>query len=646
MDDRKSYSAFAGKVRKVTCCQNDKSRNLERSRREDLLNKLKNMRLKYSPDVCNENVCITECSSRKFVKPKKMSYLDRSTNSCSERTMMNMGNPGRVSYKEALLYSRRNEVSNCSIGSTRLSNKVDCNCYDQRQGKHCWRPYFEKFHANKKGPCESRVNWNCTNLSCESLVVNHSPRTNIDNIYNNKKKNPRSFKNRTFKDFSHCQCSSESSCSEDLEKQTRALQKNRIKILDETKRVRDKASEDKIFECCCGDDEKLKANCSFFCRCPGYREHSYSSENSIDFLAKSGQPKNKDSKYKSSNENDYCYTDEERTEYNIRSLNCEKSKSGNSSQNNEDNVQSDFQRNINSTNNIRLQDLTPDLPLPGHWTKCGEHLTTVANEYRLLSDKLKSIQTLAEDKSSNKNTGEKFTRNYSSGKEFTFEVKPAEKASMQKSERSSCECKECPLLSKTWERIRSWGNGKESKILKSYNSLIKSKYLENAFLNKKIDRQCSQGSIKCQETFKLSPTEKTSNQKSKSHSKSLEKKELNLHKMKSYHDRHDFEKKMSKDKKIKNKPECNINFPRIVKPGGESCKVNLKKILVYPPHGEQGPPLTLYKKFSNIDCRIKGDVTKGFRYKVTYKQKFMSPIWHPDNGTSPFRKKKNTTGYG
>lgn len=392
----------------------------------------------------------------------------------------------------------------------------------------------------------------------------------------------------------------------------------------------------------------MKEGCPYFCRCPGYRADSYYSENSIDFRAKSGQPKSKDLKYKFSKEDHDCYTDEEEKEYNCRSLNCEEYKSGNSSQNDEDNVQSDFRRNIESKNNIRLQDLTPDLPLPDHWTKCGEHLTTVANEYRLLSDKLKSMQSLAEDESSNKNTGEKFTRTYPSGKEFTFEVKPAEEPSMRKSKGSCCECKECPLLSKTWGNMKSWGNGKESKILKSYNSLMKSKYLENASLNKKIDRQYSQRSIKCQETFKLSPTEKTPNQKSNNHFKGSEKKELNLHKMKSDHDRHDFEKKMSKDEKIKNKkkPESDINFPRIVKPGGESCKVNLRKILIYPPHGERGPPLTLYKKFSNIDCRIKGDATKGFRYNVTYKQKFVSQIWHPDDGASPFQKKENTTDYG
>ncbi|XP_018366808.1 PREDICTED: uncharacterized protein LOC108763561 [Trachymyrmex cornetzi] len=56
---------------------------------------------------------------------------------------------------------------------------------------------------------------------------------------------------------------------------------------------------------------------------------------------------------------------------------------------------------------------------------------------------------------------------------------------------------------------------------------------------------------------------------------------------------------------------------------------NLEKIFIYPPRGENGPPLTLYKRSSNISCRVKGDVDTGFRYSVTYVQKFVSPTWMP-----------------
>jgi len=56
---------------------------------------------------------------------------------------------------------------------------------------------------------------------------------------------------------------------------------------------------------------------------------------------------------------------------------------------------------------------------------------------------------------------------------------------------------------------------------------------------------------------------------------------------------------------------------------------NLEKIFIYPPRGENGPPLTLYKRSSNISCRVKGDADTGFHYSVTYVQKFVSPTWMP-----------------
>lgn len=66
---------------------------------------------------------------------------------------------------------------------------------------------------------------------------------------------------------------------------------------------------------------------------------------------------------------------------------------------------------------------------------------------------------------------------------------------------------------------------------------------------------------------------------------------------------------------------------RVVKPKDAYGKTNLKKILVYPPRGESGPPLTLYKNTSNIDCSVRGNTRDGFQYTVTYIQKFASPVW-------------------
>lgn len=67
---------------------------------------------------------------------------------------------------------------------------------------------------------------------------------------------------------------------------------------------------------------------------------------------------------------------------------------------------------------------------------------------------------------------------------------------------------------------------------------------------------------------------------------------------------------------------------RLARPKYDRTK--LEKILIYPPQGETGLPLTLYKKSSNINCRVKGEANAGFRYTVTYVQKFVSPLWTPD----------------
>jgi len=76
------------------------------------------------------------------------------------------------------------------------------------------------------------------------------------------------------------------------------------------------------------------------------------------------------------------------------------------------------------------------------------------------------------------------------------------------------------------------------------------------------------------------------------------------------------------------RPGMNPTTMRLGRPRYDRS-TNLERILVYPPRGEVGPPLTLYKGSSNIDCRVKGDADTGFRYSVTYVQKFVSPTWMP-----------------
>lgn len=80
---------------------------------------------------------------------------------------------------------------------------------------------------------------------------------------------------------------------------------------------------------------------------------------------------------------------------------------------------------------------------------------------------------------------------------------------------------------------------------------------------------------------------------------------------------------------------------RLEKPKRSHSGANLEQILIYPPREKDGPPLTLYKRSSNISCRVKGDADTGFRYSVTYVQKFVSPTWIPSLSTEVFSREAN-----
>lgn len=403
-----------------------------------------------------------------------------------------------------------------------------------------------------------------------------------------------------------------------------------------------------MYNCCCADEEKVKAGCSYYCRCPGYRENTDNYESYSDF-----EPRYSATPFK---ENEKCrfFGDDE------------KLKKYRDYRENNENVKGQV-----TSSDIKLSDLAPDVPFPSHWSQCGQHMTNVANEYRELLNNFKTIQSMAVD-SKSKKLRKKFTRTYPSGKEFTFEVKPA--SNLKKNDKFlNCQCKNCPILVKSLKKIQFSKKPKKSIILDGYNNLVKSlegKRNDKRFLGKckkklrinensacdcgrKIDDELS--AKKCESRVKIvKKNEKLKNQglgKKKCKTVSINRKSNSNGTLNSMNENlNSVNEKNSKnenlnpenDKVEKNQKLDEINFPRIVRPRGVFCKDDLRKILIYPPHGEEGLPLTLNKKCSNIDCRIKGDIHKGFRYKVTYKQEFLSPIWHPEEKGSPFKKKENS----
>ncbi|OXU23565.1 hypothetical protein TSAR_016641 [Trichomalopsis sarcophagae] len=89
--------------------------------------------------------------------------------------------------------------------------------------------------------------------------------------------------------------------------------------------------------------------------------------------------------------------------------------------------------------------------------------------------------------------------------------------------------------------------------------------------------------------------------------------------------------------------------PRLYRPKDCLKRAAVRRMLVYPPEGQTGPPLTLRRNWSNIDCRVTGDPDNGYRYEVYYLQKFESDVWFPDDKTgSPFHRLEDdcSTDYG
>ncbi|XP_051159764.1 uncharacterized protein LOC127280643 isoform X2 [Leptopilina boulardi] len=586
------------------------SLNDEKLRQDYLLKKLKNLKPKDNKKLTIDNDCASnfhlenEGSKKKLHKrnqvipvngekahEKKQDFHNRETTKVCEQ----LNESSRLSKK-----MHRNGYDNCSQGKhyskgffkkfpynssvTSLEAMNSCSSFDvpvyrikknQQQTKLSCNKYKNK---NKKNTNKIRGNNNrkCNKFSSTSLVVNYSPESDFDS-YQDKHKITDLIGGNNERNTNICQCSSES----DYSKEDKIPDKN-YEISRSTK----------TNNCCCSEEEKkIKATYSYHCRYPEYQEKD-NQETYANFHPKYyATPFNKKKKANFFDNNGKKYQNYMNEKKKIKPI---------------------------RTSDINLSDLTPDVPLPSHWSQCGQHMTNVANEYRDLLNNFKTIQSIAVNPC-RKKLKKKFTRTYPSGKEFTFEVKPAKD--------SVTFCKGYNNLIKRYACKKSDEEIFSKKSKKKFN---------------KISHCICDGKKGDDEKIYKKENQNLTNlkgEKIKSVCENLTLKNENL--------KHDGDKlNKCQELNAKNQELNKFNFPRIVKPRGVFCRDNLRKIFICPPHGEEGSPLVLNKKCSNIDCRIKGDNLKGFRYKVTYKQEFLSPVWYPEEKGSPFRKRENTTENG
>ncbi|KAK2585931.1 hypothetical protein KPH14_010515 [Odynerus spinipes] len=362
----------------------------------------------------------------------------------------------------------------------------------------------------------------------------------------------------------------------------------------------------KLLDCCCsGNEQEDDAECGRFCRCPE-NLRMFQARPQYDTLKTYERSwKGKDILHSTS----------------LPGTSCGPSSSSRL-------VEDTCKNKTDHPNkDAAFQDLSPDVSLSDHWRKCKDRLKDFNEEYRKLSNDVKSIREIycSRDKAR-----KKIDRCYQpTEKAFsTFEPKSSPKRTNSRSPgrlneipETDCDCTEflrdvspsaCP-----YDRYARSFDRHDARLFESRKKLEKDSM-------RKLENFCDKVKAMNRAAFDGKP--KTN----------LESKTLNEdHPWCDCRREEESETtvqelwKPSKKSTWKEWPAGNSVDLRIIKPKRSSGKANLEKILIYPPEGAAGPPLTLLKNSSNISCQVKGDVDRGFRYNVTYVQKFISPSWRP-----------------
>ncbi|KAL2741649.1 hypothetical protein V1477_009278 [Vespula maculifrons] len=273
----------------------------------------------------------------------------------------------------------------------------------------------------------------------------------------------------------------------------------------------------------------------------------------------------------------------------------------------------------------RKEDLSLKTPFLDHWKKCNERLKEVSEDYEKLSTNLKTMRDICYRRNK---TRRKTDGSYPPGKDSSFgELRDSPKRTIdvrssfrpnEIEENNDCDCREFfrETLQYPYDRY-----GRSMKRHETKHDTKSKKKLEKDSI-RKLEGFCDRVKTlnRSLDTRKGNPESKALN-------------ENRLHQECRYDSETSVQElwRPIKTNNISRKEwPCNTVDLRIVKPKNSSGKTSLEKILIYPPDDVTGPPLTLFKNSSNISCQVKGNEDNGYRYNVTYVQKFISPIWRPE----------------
>ncbi|XP_015127756.1 uncharacterized protein LOC107048842 [Diachasma alloeum] len=289
---------------------------------------------------------------------------------------------------------------------------------------------------------------------------------------------------------------------------------------------------------------------------------------------------------------------------------------------------------------LNLRDLRPTVAAPGDWRKYGEHLKKFSDEYRLLSSHLKSIRRELE---AAKKPGETFrkriTRRYPN-KEFSFEVRSTGDNSHRKNTSTcleperidrSCQCPNPQDLPKAITAMQPKFRRPDlsDPLCSCQKAAMRPKFLDSPEgSNHKNHRRQEGGKSK---VFACKTSRCDCKPEAKAKAKSVAE---DLDKIGDDNDKFD-QKKLRRSRQKRRIRRHDFSLPRIVPVNRDGRSRDENRMMIYPPKDQVGCPLTLYKSGSFVNCSVEQVDDVGFKYDVSYIQRYVSRPWQPGEYSEP-----------
>ncbi|XP_011313682.1 uncharacterized protein [Fopius arisanus] len=282
---------------------------------------------------------------------------------------------------------------------------------------------------------------------------------------------------------------------------------------------------------------------------------------------------------------------------------------------------------------LKLQDLQPTVAPPSNWKNFGAYLKKFGDEYRILSSHLKSIRREIEAvKKPGETFRRKITRRYPD-KEFSFEVRSTDN-SRRKNKSTYFEVQTVDRGCQCLDLQNSRPNPKFRPRIRDFDR-YDSNFEADEEQTKAEGLTCRRSLCQCS-VDQPDEDDQANEDKGDKTTKARFSEELN----KFRDQRNERQPRRIRTRRIRH----DFSLPRIVPVNREGKGRDENRMMIYPPKDQTGCPLTLYKSGSFVNCSVEQVDDAGFKYDVSYVQRYVSLPWQPGQYTE--LKDDSTDDYG